>query len=539
MKRLRGCELRAPAVGAPGALSAGHAGRSPARRRGVLALALLLAACGGETAPSSAPAADSAAATPARVERPNVLLIVADDMTPHLGTYGHAKMVTPHLDRLAARGLRFDRAYCQTPLCNPSRASFLSGRTAASTGVYDNAVSPRVIAPDLVLLPSLFKSGGYRTLRVGKLLHFDEAQAFDEVGSPLSVVPDAPLPRLERHRLQREARRALKKQGIALPPGVQPSIDRLMVQELSEAQALWLEDSRVAELAVRFLESATVRQPFFMAVGFTSPHPDFVAPASAFQPYALGEMPVASTPAGDLDDVPPAALTYARQHPEFDDAKQRALLRGYFASLTFMDRQVGRVLDALDRSGLAGRTVVVFVSDHGQHLGEHGGLWAKLTLFEESLRVPLLVAGPGVPAASSPCAVELLDLYPTLAGLAGLVPPPGLEGRDLSPLFVRPERCAGLAGGDRGALSEIRLTARPGSGQPDRMARSLVTERYRYTEWGSPEEAELYDHATDPGEHRNLARDPEHRDQVEGQRKLVAARLAAIEEARQTGPDPP
>jgi uncharacterized sulfatase len=316
---------------------------------------------------------------------------------------------------------------------------------------------------------------------------------------------------------------------------VQPSIDRLMVQELSEGQALWLEDSRVAELAARFLESAAARQPFFMAVGFTSPHPDFVAPASAFEPYDLAAMPVASSPANDLDDVPPAALTYARHHPEFDDAKQRALLRGYFASLTFMDRQVGRVIDALDRAGLSGRTVVVFVSDHGQHLGEHGGLWAKLTLFEESLRVPLLVAGPGVPAAaSSPCAVELLDLFPTLTGLAGLAPPPGLEGRDLSPLLTRPDRCGGLAGGERGALSEIRLTARPGSGQPDRMARSLATGRYRYTEWGSPTESELYDHQVDPGEQRNLARDEVHRGLIEEQRKLLAARLAAIEEARRT-----
>ncbi len=290
----------------------------------------------------------------------------------------------------------------------------------------------------------------------------------------------------------------------------------------------------MAELAVRFLDSAAARQPFFMAVGFTSPHPDFVAPASAFAPYALDAMPVTQAPAGDLDDVPAAALTYAKWHPEFGEAKQRELLRGYFASLTFMDRQVGRVLDALDRAGLAGRTIVVFVSDHGQHLGEHGGLWAKLTLFEESLRVPLLLAGPGIPVGETPCVVELLDLYPTVAGLAGLTLPAGLEGRDLSPLFTRPGQCKELAGGERGALSEIRLAAGTG-----KVARSLRTERYRYTEWGSPDEAELYDLAADPGEHINLARDSAAHRPVEEQRQRLAARLAALEGPRQAAPETP
>jgi arylsulfatase A-like enzyme len=254
----------------------------------------------------------------------------------------------------------------------------------------------------------------------------------------------------------------------------------------------------------------------------------------------LGEDGEPLSAAGDLDDVPVAALRFATRRPQFTAAEQRERRAAYFAAVTYMDAQLGRVLAALDAAGLAGSTVVVFAGDHGQHLGEHGGLWAKLTLFEESLRVPLLVAGPGVPAAaSSPCAVELLDLFPTVAGLAGVAPPPGLEGRDLSPLLTRPDRCGGLAGGDRGALSEIRLTARPGSGQPDRMARSLTTERYRYTEWGSPAEAELYDHQADPGEQRNLARDEVHRGLVEEQRKKLEARLAAIEEARRTATNGP
>ncbi len=518
-----------------------------------LAVQLALWACGGEAPTSSRPEGASpavaerpaalAAAAPeasrspgATPLRPNVLLVLADDLATHLGAYGHPEIVSPNVDRLAARGFRFDRAYCQFPQCNPSRASLLSGLLPSTIRVFNNDVKPRSFLPDVVFLPGWFHEHGYYTFRAGKILHstFDDAQPFDEVADLSALKPGAPYPRLQRHQQQRQARQAAR-EGKPLPGPA----DRLFGQSVPDPEAAWLEDSRVAEASVRFLAGAKARQPFFMAVGIGAPHPDWVARESDFALYPPAKIDVASAPAGDLDDVPVAALRFATRRPQFTVAEQRERRAAYFAAVTFMDAQLGRVLGALEAAGLADSTVVVFAGDHGQHLGEHGGLWEKFTLFEEAARAPLVMAGAGVPGGrSSACPVELLDVFPTLAHLAGLPPPAGLEGKDLVPVFAHPERCRRA-----GALTELWLGT-----MPPTFARSLATDRYRYTEWGDSRVAELYDHQADPGEHHNLARvgggarvggarvtetrEPEARAALEEQRRLLAARVAEIETGR-------
>ncbi len=503
---------------------------------GTLALQLALWACGGEApAPAvslTSPPAPEPVAQAAPPDggtalqagpRPNVLLVLADDLTTHLGAYGHPEIVSPSFDRLAARGFRFDRAYCQFPQCNPSRASLLAGLLPSTLQVYNNDVPPRSFLKDAVYLPGFFHQQGYFTFRAGKILHsmFDDAQPFDEVADLAAIRPAAPYPKLRRHEQQKAAREAAKQGRKAAPP------QRLFGQAIPDAQGLWLEDSRVAEASVRFLAGAKARQPFFMAVGFNATHPDWVARESDFAHYPAEKIELAAAPAGDLDDVPAAALRYATRRPQIPAEEQRALRAAYFATVTFMDEQLGRILAALDAAGLAESTVVVFAGDHGQHLGEHGGgehggLWEKFTLFEETARAPLVMAGPGVPGGrGSACPVELLDVFPTLAKVAGLAPPANLEGLSLVPLFAYPERCL-----RSGALTELWLGT-----VPPTFARSVRSDRYRYTEWGDAG-TELYDHQADPGEHRNLAdggaaRDSAARAVVEEQRRKLAARMAA------------
>lgn len=462
-------------------------------------------------APAVAPTAPKPSPQPAP---PNVLFIVADDLTPHLGAYGDRIVKSPAIDRLAARGVRFDRAYCQTPLCNPSRISFASGLAPEATGIFDNEERARAKLPAIRFLPTYFAEHGYRTYRAGKFLHFPEDVAFDVVDRYDQVRPSAPYPKLRRHAFRREQEKARQEGRKVLP------YDRVFGQQVTDAEALWLEDSRVGEEALRLLrQAAAEKRPFFMAYGLHASHLDWVAPERTFKLYPPAAMPLAPQVPGDLDDVPAAALKVAKAARTFTPAEERELRAAYYAAITFLDEQVGRVLTELERLGLAKNTVVVLVSDHGQQLGEHGGMWEKMTLFEQSTRVPLVLAGPGVPVGkASPCIVELLDLFPTLAGLAALPLPPGLPGRNLAPWLSKLEGCP--AGG--GALTSVRLI---GTGPPQ-YAHSLRTEHYRYTEWGSPKEAELYDLEADPNEFKNLARDPTAKPLLTEQKGLLAAKVA-------------
>jgi uncharacterized sulfatase len=435
---------------------------------------------------------------------PNVLLIMADDLSNDLGTFGHPMVKTPNLDRLAARGVRFNRAYTQFPLCSPSRVSMLTGRRPDATGVHDLVTDFRTVLPDVVTLPQAFKRAGYVSARVGKIYHYgnpgqigtnglDDAASWDAVVNPRGVDKDE-----ESVLTNLTPARGL---GSSLSFYASPASD--------EAHT----DGKVALETIALLEKHKDR-PFFIGAGFYRPHCPFIAPRKYFDLYPLDRIAAPPYSSGDRDGFPRAA--WFTVPPNWDVAADglRETIRAYYASISFLDANVGRVLDALDRLGLADRTIVVFVSDHGYHLGDRGQ-WMKQTLFEHSTRAPVIVAGPGVSAKgrSSERVVEFLDLYPTLVALAGVQAPSGLQGRSLVPLLVNPS-----APWDHAALSQVRRGAAPETF----MGYSVRTAGWRYTEWdGGARGAELYDERSDPGERRNLAGEPSQRPRLAEMQRLL------------------
>jgi len=433
----------------------------------------------------------AAAAQEAR--RPNVLLITVDDLNTRLGAYGDARARTPAIDALAARGVRFERAYCQYPLCNPSRISLFTGLRPQRTGVFELQGDLRDALPDVVTLPELFKRSGWTTARIGKVHH---RNAPDD--DPRSWDLTVPVEGREEERL-------------AELVNLTPQIRRIwgvsyLETDLADDE---LVDGRSAAAAIAFLE-AEREAPFFLALGFLRPHVPFVAPARFWEMHPPESLELAARTPDDLGDVPSLSVTQDRPDLGMDERAVRKALQGYAASTSFVDAQIGRVLEALQRLGLAEDTYIVLTSDHGFLLGEHGQ-WMKWSLFEPSARVPLIVAGPGIAPGVSPRTVELLDVFPTLAGLCGLEAPAGLDGADLQPLLSEPDRAW-----DRPAFTQlVRL---------DFHGWSVRTERWRYTEWDAGAVGrELYDHDADGHEFVNLAERPEHAASV----AELAARIAA------------
>ena len=438
------------------------------------------------------------AATQPPADRPNVLLIMADDLNDDLGTFGHPVVRTPHLDRLAARGVRFDRAYTQFPLCSPSRVSLLTGLRPDTTRVHDLQTDFRTILPDVVTLPQMFRRSGYLAARVGKIYHYgnpgqigtsglDDPASWDVTVNPRGIDKDEE-PLLTNFTPKRGI-------GSALAYYASPAPDEEHT------------DGRVALETIALLEKNKDR-PFFVAAGFYRPHCPFIAPKKYFDMYPLDRIAVPPGQSGRTGDVPAPAWFTNPPHWGLDEEAQRAVIRSYYASNSFLDANVGRLLDALDRLKLSDRTIVVFVSDHGYHLGERGQ-WMKQTLFERSARAPLIIGGARLAAKGRPSQriVEFLDIYPTLAALAGVSPPPGLQGRSLAPLLENPS-----VPWDHPAVTQVRRGAPP----KGFMGYSIRTEQWRYTEWdGGAQGVELYDEVRDPGELRNLASDPAHRGTVE------------------------
>jgi uncharacterized sulfatase len=449
-------------------------------------------------------------------QRPNVLLIMADDLNNDLGAFGHPTVKTPHLDRLAARGVRFDRAYNQFPLCNPSRVSLLTGLRPDTTRIYDLQTPVRATLPDVVTLPQLFQKNGYFAARVGKIYHYgnpgqigtsglDDPASWDLVVNPAGIDKDE-----ESQLTNYTPKRGL---GSSLSFLASPAGDDEHT------------DGKVANDTIALLEKHKDR-PFFLAAGFYRPHCPFIAPKKYFDMYPLDRMPLRASRRPAPDAVP-AALRFTNP-PNWDltDDQQREVIRAYYASISFLDANVGRLLDALDRLRLSDNTIVVFMSDHGYNLGEHGE-WMKQSLYEPSARGPLVIAAPGkAKGRPSPRIVEFVDLYPTLAELARLAPPAGLEGRSLVPLLGNPS-----ARWDHPAFTQVRR----GGAANAFMGYSVRTERWRYTEWEDGKRgAELYDEKGDPDELRNLASLPEHRAVVGEMKKL----LQRVRPASSTAPAP-
>lgn len=431
----------------------------------------------------------------------NVLFIVADDLNTNLGAYGHPLVRTPNLDRLAARGVRFDRAYAQYPMCNPSRNSFLSGRRPETSGIFDNKTPVRAKWPEVVFMGEYFRQNGYFTARVGKIFHdelYDVKATLDDPRSWDVAINPKGTPR------------HLEGEGRNVTGGKYPWFRWLSAQGNDADQP----DGQAALEAIRLLEQKR-DEPFFIALGLRKPHDPYIAPARYFAPYPLERIKFPQPTADDPVDQLPLALPYAKHG--LGEQEGREFIRAYHACTSFMDAQVGKVIEALEKQKLLDDTVIIFFSDHGLHLGEHGW-WNKVTLFEPSARVPLIIAAPGMKGAGkpSPRTVELIDLFPTLAELSGLQMPAGLEGASLRPLLNDPG-----AAWSRPAYTVV-------SRGQQRMGRSVRTERYRYTEWDAGRKGvELYDYQLDPGEHRNLAADPAQANTVAEMKRLLQRKYGA------------
>jgi iduronate 2-sulfatase len=434
-------------------------------------------------------------------QRLNVLLIAVDDLNTDLGCYGNPVVKSPNIDRLARRAVRFNRAYCQFPLCNPSRTSLLSGRRPETTGVFGNGTSPRKELEKAAFLPEYFRRHGYFTARVGKIAHspHEKAVKWDVAEDALRRSRDTDAEEREQGEgggRRKEAKRAKGSLLIEWDATDNPDAEE--------------PDGRTARRVVQLLEEKRDR-PFFIAAGFHRPHLPFSAPRKYFDLYPPDRMPLPAAPADDRADIPSVALTHTAIDDEMTDAQKRRAIAAYYACTSFMDAQVGVILDGLKRLKLDGNTVVVFFSDHGFHLGEHGGLWRKMTAFEETARVPLIIAAPGKRMGKvSPRLVELVDLYPTLTELCGLPEAGGMEGLSLVPLLENPDRPWKKAA--------FTIVTR-GKGV---FGHSVRTERYRYTMWDDWRGEELYDHKTDPREWTNLINDPMHVEIVAEMRRLLS-----------------
>jgi iduronate 2-sulfatase len=421
----------------------------------------------------------------------NVLMFAVDDLNTRIGCYGDPLVKTPNLDRLARHGIRFERAYCNYPLCNPSRTVLLSGKRPETTRVHDNTLLPRTyLGRDAVFLPEYFKAHGYFTARVGKVAHFEKDVHWDisEEDLPTQMPDDM--------RKKMQARFGMQQGRPGGPPEPRPLTGGIggMPWRATDNPDEKEPDGDTARRIVRLIGQHK-DEPFFIACGFRKPHTPLFAPRKYFDMYRLEDIHLPHTPADDRDDIPPLALICTNKDNLHSDEERRQVTLAYHACTTFMDAQLGLVLDAMDQHKLWDNTVVILWADHGWHLYDHLQLWGKITQFEEAAHVPLMIHAPGkLAGAASQRLVEWIDIYPTLTELCGLPPAPGLDGSSLVPLLSDPRR----------PWKKAAYTMNWRGG--DKYGRGLRTDRYRYTEWSEGRDGtELYDHETDPHEWTNLA----------------------------------
>ena len=429
--------------------------------------------------------------------KPNVLFIAADDLSCALGCYGDPIAKTPHLDRLAATGTCFLNAYNQLPLCNPTRASVMTGLRPDTIKVYDLDRHFRDEVPDAVTLSQQFMKHGWWAGRVGKIYHYNVpasigTDGFDDPPSWQNAINPKGRDKTDEHLVfNAEPHRKIS-----------AALSWLAAEGKDEEQT----DGMIATEAIKLMEQKK-GQPFFVAAGFFRPHTPFVAPKKYFDMYPLETLRLPYAPEDDHEDIPAAAFAHNCPIPHYglDEVTCLKAMQAYYACVSFIDAQVGRMLDALERLKLTDNTIVVFWSDHGYHLGEHNGIWQKRTLFEQGAKAPLIIRNPKAEGKGQPCRriVEFVDIYPTLTELAGLPTPKQVEGRSLKKLLDNP-----LTKWNGTAISQVLRPADDRLKNPV-MGRSIRTERWRYSEWGEGKFGEeLYDHFADPMEFNNLALNP-------------------------------
>ena len=442
----------------------------------------------------------------------NVLLIIVDDLRPQLGAYGFDAMQTPNIDRLASEGLLFRRAYAQWPVCGPSRASLLSGLRPDTTGIYNNGRRLDTSDAEIVSLPSHFRRNGYRTLSVGKVYHArnDDLEAWSE--TPFNAAPNDDNWQGYGSPETHELRLGLWEEALAEDPNALFHQFNAGAVERADLPDSEYRDGKIADIAVDVLRE-TAGQPFFAAVGFVKPHLPFAAPSRYWDLYDRADLQPAA------DSARPKGTTeipyiYSElesyrgigSDDELTEEQVLELIHGYYAAVSFVDAQVGKLLDELDRLGIRDNTIVALVGDHGFHLGEQG-IWAKHSLFELSSHTPLIVSVPGQETAgeSTVALVELVDIYPSLVELAGLDPSPRFDGESFAPLMEDPDTPFKDA-----ALSQYRHFMEP---YREIMGYSIRTDRHRFSLWrdnarqGAAFARELYDLGVDGTESVNLADD--------------------------------
>jgi iduronate 2-sulfatase len=488
-------------------------------------------------------AAGVAVAAPAPAgKRPNVLFVVSDDLSSRITPTGYEGVMTPVLDRLASEGTVFQRTYCQYPVCGPSRASFLSGLYPQSTGILNNVDKIEDIRPGTPSLPKVFREAGYWTAAVGKVFHhplenpgkdtWDQTLAFDNDEMEVERIArekfekvNGPVTNPKNRKAWREHLLTVapqtRNQGVnGLGPGYGPT--GLRDEQHNDGK-------NARQVASWITDKASGDRPFMIACGFHKPHIPFLAPDAYFAKYPLESLKLSRSPASDWNDIPAIAATNQYRDygfPELgkeDDARRRGFMQAYYASISFIDAQLGIIVDALRKSGQWENTIIVFVGDNGYHLGEHF-MWGKVTLFEESARIPMILRVPGVTkGASSQGLVEMVDVFPTLAELCGVTPPANLQGRSLVPMLKD-----STAPGKEYAYTVVK--------RGDQLGLAIRFDHWRYTEWGSPAQAELYDLNSDPKEFTNLVGKQDHAEVLGRAKELLAK--AEKHAKGQSKPDP-
>lgn len=445
---------------------------------------LSLLTCGGDI---------SAQNSPEQHKKYNILFIASDDLNSDMHCYGHSSVHTPNLDKLVSIGVRFDQAYNQFPLSGPSRASLMTGYRPDKTGVKDLKTNFRDNLPNAVTIAQLFKENGYFSGRVGKIFHYgvpgdigtdgsDDALSWHQCFNPIGI------DKTEEHNVT----------NYTPQRGLGSSLSFMATEGTDNEHT----DAMVANVAVQMMRRHK-EEPFFLAVGFFRPHCPYIAPKKYFEMYPVDEIKLPEEREDDWEHKPEIAKFTNPLHWGLPVEQRKEVLQAYYASITFMDAQVGKLLDALEELGLKDNTIIVFWSDHGYHTGHHGQ-WMKQSLFEHVAQTPLIISVPGLTkGVPSPRIVEFIDIYPTLAELCHLPAPADLQGTSLIPLLKEP--CASW---NRPAFTQV---IRRKSGK-DVDGRSIRTERYRYTEWAEGKEGvELYDYEKDPLEFNNQAMNPKYK----------------------------
>ena len=452
-----------------------------------------------------------AAAPVAAAEKLNVLLIVSDDLRDTLHCYGNEAVKTPNIDRLAGRGVRFDRAYVQYPVCNASRTSFLTGMRCEQTRVVDNRTMFRSLLPDVVTLPQLLRQNGWHTASFGKIFH---------VGEVIGEIRDGWM----------DVGKSWDEGQMFLPT---KAAHKLEGRNMTGGKLAWCHwgamagtdddqpDGQTARASIAAIEKlSAAKKPWMVAAGFHRPHDPFLSPKKYFDLYPPGSMQIYRDPA-DASPLKPLSISggaFADAFNAFSDTERQEFQRAYYAGVSFMDAQVGRLINTLDQLKLWDNTIVIFIGDHGYHHNERNW-WSKATLFERVCRTPCIIAAPGGKrGATCSSLMEFVDIYPTVADYCGIRAPHELAGESVRPLLENPER--------EGKQAAFTLVTRGGG----KYGQAVRTDGWRYIRW-SDGANELYDETNDPQEVHNLADDPARSAVITDMRGLLA-RVGPFEPAK-------